>query len=108
MTTKELLEIAILIIGGGGGAATAGLGFATYKYGVELTKLQLQIKQHNFDSGRKQQQNIDNLVVELGVVKCDVRDIKGVLMRNGVIHDRAGFPEENIPRRTDWGTIEDA
>lgn len=108
MTAKELLEITILIIGGGGGAATAGFGFAMYKYGVELTKLQLQIKQQNFDSGRKQQQNIDNLVVELGVVKCDVRDIKGVLMRNGVIHDRAGFPEENIPRRTDWGTIEDA
>lgn len=108
MTVKELLEITILVIGGGGAAATGAFTFAMYKYNLEITKLQLEIRTHSFESGRKQQQNIDNLVVELGVIKCDIRDIKGVLMRNGVLHDRAGFPEENIPNRTDWGTIEDA
>jgi|GEM_PF-2072201 len=107
MTIKELLEIIILVIGGGGAAATGSFTFAMYKYNVELTRLQLEIKTYSFESGRKQQQNIDNLVVEVGVLKCDLRDVKGVLMRDGALHDRAGFPEENIPKRTGW-TIEDA
>ncbi|WP_445244831.1 hypothetical protein [Microcoleus sp. OTE_8_concoct_300] len=107
MTIKELLEIIILVIGGGGAAATGAFAFATHKYSIELKKLHLQIRTHSFESGRKQQQNIDNLTVEIGVIKCDLRDIKGVLIRDGVLHDRAGFPEENIPKRTGW-TIEDA
>ncbi|MEG4855698.1 hypothetical protein QUB10_33165 [Microcoleus sp. B5-D4] len=107
MTTKELLEIVILVIGGGGGAATAGFAFAMSRYSTKLENLSLQVEKHNFSYGRKMQQNIDNLIVELGVLKCDVRDIKSVLMRNGTLHDRAGFPSENIPSRTDW-TIEDA
>jgi hypothetical protein len=107
VTVKELLEIAILVIGGGGAAATGAFPFATYKYNLELTKLQLEIKTQSFNTGRKQQQNIDNIMVEVGVIKCDVRDIKGVLMSQGVLHDRAGFPEENIPKKTNW-TIEDA
>lgn len=107
MTTKELVEIIILMIGGGGGAASAGFAFAMSKYSTRLENLSLQVEKHNFSYGRKMQQNIDNLIVELGVLKCDIRDIKGVLMRDGVLHDRAGFPGENIPSRTDW-TIEDA
>ena len=107
MTIKDLLEIIILVIGGGGAAATGAFAFATHKYNIELTKLQLEIRTTSFESGRKQQKNIDNLIVEFGVMKCDIRDIKGVLMRDGVLHDRAGFPEENIPKRTGW-TIEDA
>jgi hypothetical protein len=107
MTTKEFLEIIILIIGGGGATATAGFAFATYRYNLELTRLQLEIKAQSFDTGRKQQQNIDNIMVEVGVIKCDIRDIKGALTRQGILHDRAGFPEENIPKRTGW-TIEDA
>jgi len=107
MTIKELLEIMILVIGGGGAAATGAFAFATHKYNLELTKLQLEIKTQSFNIGRKQQQNIDNIMVEVGVMKCEVRDIKGVLMRQGVLHDRAGFPEENIPKKTNW-TIEDA
>ncbi|MEG4583437.1 hypothetical protein QUA71_28095 [Microcoleus sp. MON1_C5] len=107
MTTKDLLEIIILIIGGGGGAATAGFAFAMSKYNTKLEKLEIQLEKSNLNSGRKMQQNIDHLLTEFGVIKCDVRDIKAVLMRQGIIHDRAGFPEENIPRHTDW-TIEDA
>lgn len=107
MTPKELLEITILVIGGGGATATGAFAFATHQYNLQLTKLQLEIRTHSFETGRKQQQNIDNIMVEVGVIKCDVRDIKGVLMRQGVLHDRAGFPSENIPSRTDW-TIEDA
>lgn len=107
MTIKELLEIAILVIGGGGGAAAGGFAFATSQYKNKLEALQNQIERSNLSAGRKLQQNLDHLLTEFGVLKCDVRDIKSVLVRQGMIHDRAGFPEENIPKRTGW-TIEDA
>jgi hypothetical protein len=107
VTTKELLEIIILIIGGGGATATGGFAFAIYKYNLDLTKLQLEIRDQSSETTRKQQKNIDNIMVEVGVLKCDIRDMKGVLMRQGILHDRGGFPEENIPKRTGW-TIEDA
>jgi len=114
MTIKDLLEIIILVIGGGGGTAAGAFAFAMYKYNIQLQehinnleRLELAIKNQNFESGRKQQQNIDHIITEMGVMKCDVRDIKSVLINNGILHDRAGFPEENIPKRTGW-TIEDA
>ena len=107
MTIKELLEIAILVIGGGGGAAAGGFAFATSQYKNKLEALQNQIERSNLNSRRKLQQNLDHLLTEFGVIKCDVRDIKSVLIKQGLIHDRAGFPEENIPKRTGW-TIEDA
>ena len=122
MTTKEFLEIIILIIGGGGATATAGFGFAIYQEKQKLEKLRLELKDYQLDFhdelyrtltagqkefARKVQQNIDANQTEIGVVKCEVRDIKGVLMRQGLIHDRAGFPEENKPKHTGWN-IEDA
>jgi hypothetical protein len=122
ITTKEFLEIIILIIGGGGGAAMAGFGFATYQEKQNLDKFKLELKDYQLDFhnqlyrtltagqkefARKVQQNIDANQTEIGVVKCEVRDIKGVLVRQGLIHDRAGFPEENKPKHTGW-TIEDA
>ncbi|MEG5048582.1 hypothetical protein [Microcoleus sp. B4-C1] len=107
MTPKELLEITILVAGGGGGAAAGGFAFAMSQYTTKIEQLQIQIEKSNLSSTRKIQQNMDHLLTEFGVLKCDVRDIKTVLIRNGVIHDRAGFPQENIPHRTDW-TIDDA
>lgn len=107
MTTKELLEIIILVIGGGGAAAAGGFAFAMSQYNTKLEKLQIQIEKSNFTSGRKLQQNIDHLLTEFGVIKCDVRDMKAVMVSQGLIHDRAGFPDENIPKRTNW-TVEDA
>ena len=122
MTTKELLEIIILIIGGGGGAATAGFAFAIHQEKQKLDELRLEIKDYqlNFQAqlhhtlsagqkefGRKIQQNIDSNQVDIGILKCDVNDIKGVLERNHEMKPRADFPSENKPKRTGW-TIEDA
>ena len=122
MTTKEFLEIIILIIGGGGGAAMAGFSFATYRQKQNFDELRLEIKNYqlNFydqfyrtlntgqkEFARKVQQNIDANKTEIGVAKCEIRDIKGVLIREGLIHNRAGFPEENKPKHTGW-TVEDA
>ena len=122
MTIKDLLEVIILIIGGGGAAATAGFAFAVYQEKQNFDELRVNIKDgqlkfqtqlhHTLTAGqsefaRKVQQNIDSNQVEIGLVKGDIRDIKGVLIQNGILHDRAGFPEENKPRQTGW-TIEDA
>ena len=81
MTTKDLLEIIILVIGGGGGAVAGGFSFAMWQYSSKLESLKLQLEKNNFASGRKLQQNVDNLIVEIGVMKCEIRDIKGVLIR---------------------------
>jgi hypothetical protein len=43
VTTKELLEIIVLIIGGGG-AATAGFAFAVHQKKQKLNDLRLEIK----------------------------------------------------------------
>lgn len=107
MTPKELLEITILVAGGGGGAATGGFAFAMWQYGSKLERLQVQVEKSSFAEGRKLQQNIDHLLGELGVLKCEIRDIKAVLMRQGLRLEHSEFPEENIPKRTGW-TIEDA
>jgi hypothetical protein len=122
VTTKELLEIIILIVGGGGGAATAGFGFAIHQEKQKLDQLRLDIKdfQLNFQTelhrtltsgqsefARKVQQNIESNRVEIGIMKCDINDIKGVLHREHKMHPRTDFPSENKPKHTGW-TIEDA
>jgi hypothetical protein len=122
VTTKELLEIIILIIGGGGGAATAGFAFAIHQEKQKLEKLRIEIKDYQLDFqtqlhhtltagqkefARKVQQNIDSNQVEIGILKCDINDIKGVLQRNHQMKPRTDFPSENKPKHTGW-TIEDA
>lgn len=49
MTIKELLEIAILVIGGGGGAVTAGYAFAIHQEKQKLEQLRLEIKDYQLD-----------------------------------------------------------
>ena len=122
MTTKELLEVIILIVGGGGGAATAGFAFAIHQEKQKLEQLRLEIKdgQLNFQTqlhrtltagqlefARKVQQNIESNRVEIGVMKCDINDIKGVMQRDHQMKARPDFPSENKPKHTGW-TIEDA
>jgi iron uptake system EfeUOB component EfeO/EfeM len=122
VTTKELLEIIILIIGGGGAAATAGFAFAVHQEKQKLNELRLEIKdaQLEFQAqlhraltagqtefARKVQKNIDSNQVEIGILKGEVDDIKGMIKGNYQIKTRSTFPPENKPKHTGW-TIEDA
>ena len=122
MTTKEFLEIIILIIGGGAGAATAGFAFAVHQEKQKLDQLRLEIKDaqltfqtqlhHTLTAGqsefaRKVQKNIDSNQVEIGVLKGEVDDIKGMIQGTYQIKTRPTFPPENKPKHTGW-TIEDA
>ena len=122
MTTKEFLELIILIIGGDGGAATAGYAFAINQEKQKLDQLRIDIKdsQLNFQTqlynyitkgqsefARKVQKNIDYNQFEIGILKGEIDDIKGVMQGTYQTRMRPAFPPENKPKHTGW-TIEDA
>jgi hypothetical protein len=122
VTTKEFLEIIILIIGGGGAAATGGFAFAIHQEKQKLDQLRLELKdgQLNFQTqlhkvltagqsefARKVQQNIESNRVEIGILKGEIDDIKGVMQGNYQTKARPIFPPENKPKHTGW-IIEDA
>jgi iron uptake system EfeUOB component EfeO/EfeM len=122
VTIKELLEIILLIIGGGGATATAGFAFAIHQEKQKLDQLRLEIKdaQLSFQTqlhrtltagqsefARKVQQNIESNRVEIGILKGEIDDIKGMMQGNYQIKARPAFPPENKPKHTGW-TIEDA
>lgn len=117
MSTKELLEIIILVMGGGSAAATGAFAFALTRSRLELKDLKLNLKNEqleftenlyksiNFNQlefARKVQQNIEANRVEVGIIKCDIKDIKGVLEREMNMRQRPSFPEENKPAQTDF------
>lgn len=121
MTTRDLWEIIVLVISGGAAVATGAFSFATKHYLNEIKDFKRQIKNDAYEVNekalktienctteiRKLQQNHDNLLNQVGTLKCDVRDNRAALEKEGFIHTRVGFPEDNIPKRTGW-TIEDA
>lgn len=117
MTTKELLEIIILVVGGGGAAATGGFAFAITQTKLEIKQLKIDIKDEHLEFAeklhrtinfgqlefaRKVQQNIEANRVEIGIIKCDINDIKGILEREMNMRQRPSFPEENKPPHTDF------
>lgn len=104
MTTKDLLEIILLMIGGGGAAASAGFTVATLRSESRMERVQADITDireeitdwHKFKE--KAKQNINHNLVEIGLLKTDMRDVKRVLdMRRA-----PAFPEENKPPHTDF------
>lgn len=122
MTTKELLEIVILVIGGGGGSATCGFAFAIHQEKQKLDQLRLEVKDAQLDFqtqlhrtlragqsefARKVQQNIESNRVEIGILKGEIDDIKGTIQGNYQTKARSNFPPENKPKHTGW-TVEDA
>lgn len=105
MTTKELLEIVLLIVGGGGAAFTGGFWFSSLRAELRMSEIELKIADlilHTKTDGQKfaqkVTQNINHNMVEIGLIKADIKDIKRVLeMRRG-----QSFPDENKPPHTDF------
>ncbi len=117
MTTKELLEVIVLVIGGGSAVATGGFAFALTRARLELKDLKLNLKNdqleftenlykninsNQLEFARKVQQNIEANRVEIGILKCEINDIKGILEREMNMRRRPSFPEENKPPHTDF------
>jgi len=64
--------------------------------------IQLAIKNDGQQFARKVQQNIDRDRIEIGILKCEIADIRGVLERELGMKKRPEFPKENIPPETDF------
>ncbi|MEG5045958.1 hypothetical protein QUB26_15705 [Microcoleus sp. B4-C1] len=86
-----------MVISIGGATATGGFTLATLRAEARIDRVLAQIDDwHTF--AVKAKQNINHNLVEIGLLKTDVRDIKRVLdMRRA-----PSFPEENKPPRTDF------
>ena len=107
--SKLVLEFLLVVLGLMTAVATGVFSFATYKHHLATSKLKLDVMtaHSNLSTAQtkfavKMQQNVDNLRVELGIAKCDIRDIKGALKCQGTFFDRASFPESSIPESTGW------
>jgi len=64
--------------------------------------IQLAIKNDSQEFARKVQQNIERNKIEIGIIKCEIVDIRGVLGRELGMKKRPDFPRENIPPETDF------
>lgn len=102
--SKIFLELLLVLIGVMVAITTAVFSFTTYQHLLEVSRLKLDVSKII----QKLQQNIDNIKVEQGLIKCNVRDIRGAIERSDVIcfHDRENFPEENIPPHAEWDVEE--
>jgi len=101
-------------------AISSAFALATIRAQLAIAKIQLDIKGDNNDTqefarqtqlaikgdslefARKVQQNLDRNRIEIGIIKCEVADIKGILERELGMRKRQEFPEENIPPETDF------
>ncbi len=97
MTTKDLLEIIGWIVAAGGATATAGFTIATLRAEARIDRFLAQINDWH-DFAQKAKQNINHNLVEIGLLKTDLRDIKRFLEMRRV----QSFPEENKPPHTDF------
>lgn len=100
--SKSLLDLLLVILGLLVAGVSGAFAFATFKYYLSISKLKLEVERANFVLATKMQKNLVNLRVQVGVVKCDIRDIKIALIKDGTLIERADFPEQFIPETTDW------
>lgn len=102
IVSKTLIEF-IFVIGSLLALAVSGaFAVATTRSQLVISNIQLEIRTNQLEFVRKVQQNIDNNKVEIGALKCEVRDIKGLLKREKGFRERQDFPPENIPPHTDF------
>lgn len=100
--SKTLIEVIFVIVSLLALAVSSAFAVATIRAQLVMTKIQLEIKNDRQEFARKVQQNIDANKVEIGVLKCEVTDIKGFLERKMRMGKRQRFPEENRPPHTDF------
>lgn len=100
--SKTLVETILLIFSLLGVAVSSAFAVATMRAQLSMAKVQLEIRTDRQEFARKVQQNIDSNRVEIGVLKCEITDIKGLLERERGMKKRQSFPEENKPPHTDF------
>ena len=100
--SKVLIEVLFVIISLLALAVSSAFAVATMRAQLAMAKVQIEIRSDRQEFARKVQQNIDSNRVEIGVIKCEILDIRGILEREKGMKKRPGFPEENKPPHTDF------
>jgi hypothetical protein len=97
MSVRDLLEIIGIALGCCGAVATGAFTVATLRAESNMKEVASDIKDWN-KFAQKSIQNDNHTMVEIGLLKSDMEDVKRVLdMRR-----KQGLPDENKPRHTDF------
>ncbi|MGB7708702.1 MAG: hypothetical protein WBL95_04005, partial [Microcoleus sp.] len=64
---------------------------------LTIAKIQLDMKETQIEFARKIQRNIDNNLIQIGILKREMRNVKNALKRNKTFKDPEEFFKENIP-----------
>lgn len=100
--SKTLIEIIFAVVSLLALAVSSAFTIATIRAQLAMANVQLEIRSDRQEFARKVQQNIDANKVDIGVLKCEMADIKGFLERKMGMGKRQRFPEESKPKSTDF------
>lgn len=100
--SKALVEAIFVVLSLLALAVSSAFTVATMRAQLSMAKVQLEIRSDRQEFARKVQQNIDANRVDIGIIKCEIADIKGVLERELGMKKRQRFPEESKPPHTDF------
>lgn len=90
---EAILTIGSLLVLGVSGA----FAVATIRSQLTIVKIQLDMKETQIEFARKIQRNIDNNLIQIGILKREMSNVKNVLKRHKTFKDREEFSEKNIP-----------
>ena len=90
---EAILTIGSLLVLGVSGA----FAVATIRSQLTIAKIQLDMKETQIEFARKIQRNIDNNLIQIGILKREMRSVKNALKRNKTFKDSEEFFKENIP-----------
>ena len=95
--SKSLLETilaigSLLVLGVSGAFAVA-----TIRSQLTIVQIQLDLKESQIEFARKIQRSIDNNLIQIGILKREMRNVKNVLKRHKNFKSPEEFSKENIP-----------
>lgn len=100
--SKMVLEVIFLVGSLLALAVSSAFAVATMRAQLGMAKIELEIRTDKQEFARKVQQNIDANKIDIGIIKCEIADIKGVLERELGMKKRQKFPDENKPPYTNF------
>ena len=90
---EAILAISSLFVLGVSGA----FAVATIRSQLTIVKIQLDMKETQIEFARKIQQSIDNNLIQIGILKREMINVKNVLKRHKNFKDPEEFLKGNIP-----------
>jgi hypothetical protein len=94
---EAILAIGSLLVLGVSGA----FAVATIRSQLTIVQIQLDLKESQIEFARKIQRNIDNNLIQIGILRREMNNVKNVLERHKTFKDSEEFFKENIPSDPD-------